>query len=261
MARFAYLYVFKEWTHFFPSAQLQSTGEEKGMYIELDAAKLTTAETSRLRKLYKIYNQDPFCPVCLKRLIYDKGYRKSAGSEVELYRSPSFKHLRRECFSSESLAHAVTKRFLYQKLKQEGYRVYEDKVPVKGKQYRADVAAFRLADHKEELRLVVDILASASAPEKMARKMNRYVSKEVPTAWVLLLDTFFVNTPVGGVSREIDDFIQYEIRYTYTPIAPGQEDPFLIPGAENKAFTFLMDHYGYAIGVWLPDAYSARKTQ
>lgn len=252
MTQFAYLKIFKKWDEMFPSGQLESTGEDKLMYIELNAAKLSTEEISVLRKLPRTNGQHPFCPVCLKRLIYDKGYRKPTEGGNHLYRSPSFKHLRRECFTSESLVHAVTKRFLYQKLEQIGYRVYEDKVPINGKQYRADVAAFRLDNDQEELRLVVDILASASTPEKMARKINRYVSKQVPTAWVLLLDTFFVNTPVGGVSREIDESIQYEIRYTYTPVAPGQEDTFLIPGAENKAFTFLMDHYDYAIGVWLP---------
>lgn len=132
--------------------------------------------------------------------------------------------------------------------------MYEDTRPLSTQKLHADVAAYEPGPGKKELRIVVEVLATPPRLDHMIRKINTFAAEHtpVPTAWVLLLDHFFGDRVVGGVKRTADLSKAGRMNYTVEPIEPGEMDNFVVTGAENKTFSFLLDQYGYAVGVFLP---------
>ncbi|ARR10690.1 hypothetical protein [Paenibacillus bovis] len=250
MAQRAYLNYFDGWKEQFPSATLQEMGDE--LVIELDSSQISAAEVLAVRNMHKKGLRTPFCAICQTRLVYDKGFIDNDRSGMGSHRAPSFKHLKRDCFRSESLPHAYTKRFVFSRLETAGYRVFEDMRPFGAQQLQADVAAYQKENGEEELRMVVEVLATPPKVPNMIRKMNTFATESVPTAWVLLLDSFFDKRVVGGVTRMVDPTFLHEVKYKVTPIEPGQNDNFVVAGKENAAFSFLIQNYGYVIGVFQP---------
>lgn len=244
MTQWAYLPYFEEWEEYLPNASIQEFKESE--WIELNSATLTMSEVTYIRKLHRLGKETPVCAYCHSHMKYDAGFTRPDGMQ----RAPSFKHYRRRnCFQYESLAHAATKKFIFSRLESAGYRVYESAYPLNGQKLHADVAAYK---EKDKLRMVTEVLATPPRLDHMIRKMNTFAMEHAPTAWVLLLDSFFAHGVTGGVNYRQDMSKAGEITYKATPMETGTMDNFIVIGAESRVFSFLIDQYGYAIGIYQP---------
>ncbi|QYK67484.1 competence protein CoiA family protein [Paenibacillus sp. S02] len=243
MPQFAYTASYNGWETDFPSGRIQTFKEQE--YIELDSFTVTAEEVKRIRSPKE---HQLICPICEHRLVYNRGYyKKDNDAKHPAIRRPSFYHLNNEaCFESESLAHAMTKRFLFEKLLEAGYEVREEhKHRINGKKIRADVAAFTGTHHTQRLRLVVEVQASNIYLATMAKRVNAYFEEGVPTAWVLLLDDFFE----GYTAAKKEEYDPDLREFVMVPLNPGGENLFTVNGKDSKAFLLLMDLYGYVLGV------------
>ncbi|WP_396022774.1 competence protein CoiA family protein [Bacillus cereus group sp. BfR-BA-01346] len=169
-----------------------------------------------------------------------------------------FFHLDKEhCFSFESLAHARTKKYLYELFSKAGYIVKEEK---RHKDIsRADVAVLQTIDGKEELKLAIEVQASNIRTSNIAKRTNIYFEENVPTAWMLILDSFFPpkEKEVNGEKIYTDSYSGTRISsfnpetnfYEYTYISLLKEEYFFVTGENNKAFNYLMDVYHVIVTV------------
>ncbi|WP_052452939.1 competence protein CoiA family protein [Paenibacillus polymyxa] len=243
MTQYAYFNPFPGWKEMFPNAKLQNAHGFK--QVELNAGKISEKEKMTLRasKAQIVLN----CPICDGRLYYNQGYHKAGNGAVDSNKSPYFYHNNREnCHYIESLSHALTKRFIFHKLKEAGYIVREQEGHyIDGKKVRADVAAYIGKEADPCLRLVVEVQASDLKPSVVSRKVNAYYKEEVPTAWVIVLDDLF--TGYTGIQQTEFDPVQGE--YTYKTLEPGKENYFVVTGKKSRLFTMLMNEYGYIMAV------------
>ncbi|KJD42356.1 competence protein CoiA family protein [Paenibacillus terrae] len=242
MPQFAYICSFTGWEKQFPSGKVQWYKDQE--FIELDSFTITKDEVQYIRRFKA---EDLLCPICEHRLVYNRGYQKDVEGQATAIRRPSFYHLNNEsCFESESLAHAMTKRFLFEKLQEAGYEVREEhRHLIHGKRIRADVAAFTGSSIKQRLRLVVEVQSSNIYPSTMAKRVNAYYGEGLPTAWIILLDDFFDG--YTGARKEVFDTDLGE--FVFVPLEAGEESVFTVQGKDSKAFLMIMDMYGYVIGI------------
>ncbi|EOO70349.1 hypothetical protein IIC_04791 [Bacillus cereus VD021] len=246
--QYSYIEYFDGWNKTFPSGNL--VGFKKKNYIELDSMIIDNDKEAKYIKGRKALYQAK-CPICQDILSFNKG------SKI-VNKNPYFFHLDKEhCFSFESLAHARTKKYLYELFNKAGYIVKEEK---RHKDIsRADVAVLQTVNGKEELKLAIEVQASNIRISNIARRTNIYFEENVPTAWVLILDSFFPpkDTEVNGEKVYTDSYSGTRISnfnpetnsYEYTYISPLKEEYFFVTGANNKAFNYLMDVYNVIVTV------------
>ncbi|QWH64104.1 hypothetical protein EXW39_28900 (plasmid) [Bacillus mycoides] len=246
--QYSYIEYFDGWNKTFPSGNLVEF--QKKNYIELDSMIIDNDKEAKYIKGRKALYQAK-CPICQDLLSFNKG------SKI-VNKNPYFFHLDKEhCFSFESLAHARTKKYLYELFNKAGYIVKEEK---RHKDIsRADVAVLQTVDGKEELKLAIEVQASNIRTSNIARRTNIYFEENVPTAWVLILDSFFPpkETEVNGEKVYTDSYSGTRISnfnpetnsYEYTYISPLKEEYFFVTGVNNKAFNYLMDVYNVIVTV------------
>ncbi|ARJ25287.1 hypothetical protein B7492_29730 (plasmid) [Bacillus mycoides] len=246
--QYSYIECFDGWEKIFPSGNL--IGFQKKRYIELDSMVIDNdKEAKYIRGRKSLYQAK--CPICQDIMSFNKG------SKI-VNKNPYFFHLDKEqCFSFESLAHARTKKYLYELFNQAGYIVKEEK---RHKDIsRADVAVLQTVIGKEELKLAIEVQASNIRISNIVRRTNIYFEENVPTAWVLILDSFFPpkETEVNGEKVYTDSYSGTRISnfnpetnsYEYTYISPLKEEYFFVTGANNNAFNYLMDVYNVIVTV------------
>ncbi|ENQ3081033.1 hypothetical protein ACEOWG_004367 [Bacillus cereus] len=253
--QYAYVKLFDDWQNIFPSGQEVEFQNEK--FIELDSTILnkdTEAEFIRGNKAsYKA-----ICPVCQDRVSFNRGtLNEETMSRKALKRKAFFFHPNRDCFSFESLAHGQTKKYLYQLFDKAGYIVREERRH--SNIVRADVAVLQLEEGKEELKLAIEVQASNIRNGDIARRINTYHAENVPTAWILVLDSFFPpkESERNGEKIYTDSYSGTRIShfnpdtnsYDYEYISTTEEGYFYVTGSDNKAFNFLMDTYHVIVSV------------
>ncbi|WP_028592971.1 hypothetical protein [Paenibacillus massiliensis] len=245
MSQYAYFTPFVGWEEKLPTGLLQTANEFE--QVQLDALRLTDDERNVLRKSKKTLYLT--CPICNGPMYYNKGFQIIKDGIREANKSPYFYHNNREnCHFSESLSHALTKKFIFSKLRDAGYTVYEEtRHQIEGKKIRVDVAAYIGSGTTSKLRIVVEILASDMKPSAISKKINAYYSEGVPTAWVIVLDDLFTGY-TGTKQIELDPDSE-EINYLVHSLQPGEQNPFVVTGSNSKAFTLLMNEYGFVVAV------------
>lgn len=244
----SYIEYFDGWEKIFPSGNLVEFQRKR--YIELDSMVIDNdKEAKYIRGRKSLYQAK--CPICHDNLSFNKG------SKI-VNKNPYFFHLDKEqCFSFESLAHAKTKKYLYELFSKAGYIVKEEK---RHKDIsRADVAVLQTVDGKEELKLAIEVQASNIRISNIEKRTNIYFEENVPTAWVLILDSFFPpkETEINGEKVYTDSYSGTRISnfnpetnsYEYTYIDPLKEEYFFVTGANNNAFNYLMDEYNVIVTV------------
>lgn len=246
--QYSYIVYFDGWEKIFPSGNLIES--QKKRYIELDSMVIDNDKEAKYIRGKKALYQAK-CPICQEILSFNKGSKR-------VNKNPYFFHLDKEqCFSFESLAHARTKKYLYELFSKAGYIVKEEK---RHKDIsRADVAVLQTTDGKEELKLAIEVQASNIRTSNIAKRTNMYFEENVPTAWVLILDSFFPpkEKEVNGEKIYTDSYSGTRISsfnpetnsYEYTYISPLNEEYFFVTGENNKAFNYLMDVYHVIVTV------------
>ncbi|MDR4983626.1 hypothetical protein CN491_10825 [Bacillus cereus] len=246
--QYSYIGYFDGWEKIFPSGNLIEFQQKS--YIELDSMVIDNDKEAKYIKGRKALYQAK-CPICQDVMSFNKG------SNI-VNKNPYFFHLDKEqCFSFESLAHARTKKYLYELFSKSGYIVKEEK---RHKDIsRVDVAVLQNVDGKEELKLAIEVQASNIRIGNIARRTNIYFEENVPTAWILILDSFFPpkETEINGEKIYTDSYSGTRISnfnpetnsYEYTYISPLKEEYFFVTGANNKAFNYLMDIYHVIVTV------------
>ena len=246
--QYSYIDYFDGWKKIFPSGNLIVF--QKKRYIELDSMVIDNdKEAKYIRGKKSLYQAK--CPICQDIMSFNKGFKR-------VNKNPYFFHLdKKHCFSFESLAHARTKKYLYELFSKAGYIVKEEK---RHKDIsRADVAVLQTIDEKEELKLAIEVQASNIRTSNIAKRTNIYFEENVPTAWVLILDSFFPPKEKEGNGEKIytDSYSGTRISsfnpetnsYEYTYISPLKEEYFFVTGENNKAFNYLMDVYHVIVTV------------
>lgn len=188
----------------------------------------------------------------LKKEIKDGCYCFSCDSRMKL-RTPKGKHQhfahysRQDCFEAESLAHASVKRNLYERFKMRGYRVaVERSFRSYNKQLFTDVAVMQTEDI-----LAIEVQASPTIKlHTIAERTSTYAEAGIPTAWVVVLDSFFgegnfTSTKEHVLVRHEDGSSSYEGRL----LPFSTPTPFIVTIDIPKSFLFIMDHYKYVIAV------------
>ncbi|MGX5581652.1 competence protein CoiA family protein [Bacillus cereus] len=246
--QYSYIKYFDGWEKIFSSGNLIKFQEKS--YIELDSMIIDNEKEAKLIKGRKALYQ-AICPICQDIMSFNKGSKA-------VNKNPYFFHLDKEqCFSFESLAHARTKKYLYELFSKAGYILKEEK---RHKDIsRADVAVLQTIDGKEELKLAIEVQASNIRISNISKRTNIYFEENVPTAWVLILDSFFPpkETEVNGEKVYTDSYSGTRISsfnpetnsYEYAYISPLKEEYFFITGENNKAFNYLMDVYHVIVTV------------
>ncbi|MEE3950055.1 competence protein CoiA family protein [Bacillus wiedmannii] len=246
--QYSYIEYFDGWEKIFLSGNLIEF--QKKRYIELDSMVIDNDKEAKYIRGRKALYQAK-CPICQDILSFNKGSKR-------VNKNPYFFHLDKEqCFLFESLAHARTKKYLYELFSKAGYIVKEEK---RHKDIsRADVAVLQTVDGKEELKLAIEVQASNIRISNIEKRTNIYFEENVPTAWVLILDNFFPpkETEINGEKVYTDSYSGTRISYfnpetnsyEYTYISPLKEEYFFVTGANNNAFNYLMDVYNVIVTV------------
>ncbi|WP_422661327.1 hypothetical protein ACK8P5_12915 [Paenibacillus sp. EC2-1] len=241
MAQYAFFKRIDNWEQITPSGVLEEMNDQQ--YIRLDSEVTVKSEIVKIKSL----NIPLVCPICEERMYFNKGYlRENDGGQYE-NKSPYFYHSNKDaCHFAESLPHALTKRYLFSKLKEAGYMVKEEyRHLVEGKRIRADVAAFTGEGESPSLKLVVEVQASSGLLSSLIKKINTYYTESAPTAWVILLDEFF--TGYSGITDSIYNHVTGE--YDTHTLETGEENYFAVTGKDSKIFTLLMNEYGYVLAI------------
>ncbi|WP_242476489.1 hypothetical protein [Bacillus cereus] len=107
--------------------------------------------------------------------------------------------------------------------------------------------------------MAIEVQASNIRTSNITKRTNIYFEENVPTAWVLILDSFFPpkEKEVNGEKIYTDSYSGTRISsfnpetnsYEYTYISPLKEEYFFITGENNKAFNYLMDVYHVIVTV------------
>lgn len=221
----------------FPSASYQ---EFQGKtFLGFDSTTITKEEVKLIRS--KQWRERIVCPVCEKKVIYRRQYQCSNGKLVAAH----WKHSTgdKDCSYSESVPHAQTKRFLFERLKERGFQVYEEKVHKFGeRQVRADVAV--MEQDGKRLKLVVEVQASNTTEREVDKRTYVYYQEGAPISWVLMLDSFFDRY---AFSRDKERDI-YDLDGT-PDLVPNREYEFHLTGSDRPVFAQLMDRYLRVIAV------------
>lgn len=240
MPRYAIVKTFAKWDEILTSGNIETFNEED--VIALDSMRITKKERAFLKKTQLLV----YCPVCQEEVYFKTGYRKKNGELI----NPHWCHKRNSkdnCHHAEGAAHAMTKRFVFNKLRERGYKVKEERVhKIGGRYVRADVAALKESEKQDILKLVVEVQASSLRVADAQRRIAAYYREKAPVAWVLLLDSFFEQYVImRGEDAVYNSLGEIEEER----LIPDKEYAFYLAGKDRPAFNFLMDHYFYTIGV------------
>lgn len=162
-----------------------------------------------------------------------------------------FSHFhKKDCTLPESFEHAITKLKIYNLFKEAGYtpkleRVFKsnhvDYNP------RADVFVEAITGNE---KIVVEVQGSKSIlPNTIAKRTMAYAGEGIPTAWVLILDSYFkeeqyAGTTITEVIKHGDGTFSNEVRSLRY-----DEDGIFTVSRNPKSFDQLMNAYGYVIAV------------
>lgn len=162
-----------------------------------------------------------------------------------------FSHFqKKDCTLPESFEHAITKLKIYNLFKESGYvpkleRVFKsihvDYNP------RADVFVEAITGNE---KIVVEVQASNSIQTNtVAKRTMAYAMEGIPTAWVLILESYFKGKQYAGTT--ITEVIKHEdgtFSNVDRPLRYDEDGVFTVSG-NPKSFNQLMDAYGYVIAV------------
>lgn len=222
----------------------QFTSQKTKTFGEIDHLVLDTMEMeeNEMRLVKGKKGVKAFCPVCGERVKFRREHvRDDSLIHAAWVHWSGIEDGR--CVQSEGLEHAMTKRFLFDRLAEKGYRVYEEKVHRFGERnVRADVAV--MEKDGETLKLVVEVQASDTTVREVEKRTYAYFQEDAPVAWVLLIDTFFEQYKLDqDRERNIYDL-------DGTPeLEPGKQYPFYLTGKSNAVFDLLMSKYPYIVAV------------
>ncbi|TKI47382.1 competence protein CoiA family protein [Lysinibacillus tabacifolii] len=202
----------------------------------------STKMTSEERDLLKKHNSGRFkCFSCGEDMKFVANSNKNN----------CFSHFhKKDCTLPESFEHAITKLKIYNLFKESGYipkleRVFKsihvDYNP------RADVFVEAITGNE---KIVVEVQASNNIQTTtVAKRTMAYAMGGIPTAWVLILESYFKGKQYAGTT--ITEVIKHEdgtfsnevrsLRYDEDGVFTVSENP--------KSFNQLMDAYGYIIVV------------
>lgn len=235
MPRYAFVYEFLFWEDFLQSAELYEFQGQK--YIILDSLTISDEDINFLKN-----NQPIYCTVC-KAEVFLRRKHKRKGRIVH----PHWVHKNGsvECFRSESLAHALTKQFIFRKLKEKGYIVKEEQIyQVAGKTFRADVAVIKKEEASKLPKLVVEVQASKITVADCQKRIAAYYQQKIPVAWVILLDNLLEGYQI--LDSEKDDGKSLK---KVTEMKTDKEYTFTVSKKKYPFFTFLLNHYQYIMGI------------
>lgn len=206
-------------------------------HFVLDSMEIESEEIKLVQGKNKV---KAFCPVCGEQVFFRKEHIRDNLPVHAAWVHTSDDEL---CTQSEGVAHAMTKRFLFDRLREKGYRVQTEKVHRFGERsVRADVAV--LEQENETLKLVVEVQASDTTIREVEKRTYAYYQESAPVAWVLLIDSFFDRYRIER-DRERDI---YDLDGT-PDLEPDREYPFYLTGKDNAVFDLLMNRYFYVIGI------------
>ncbi|MEH7133424.1 competence protein CoiA family protein, partial [Priestia megaterium] len=203
--------------------------------LRVDSTELTVED---INVIHNELNERFFCYSCDTRMILRRPKN----------RNQHFVHLtRKNCFQAEGLAHASVKKDLYNRFFNRGYQVEMERIfQADKKQVRTDVAVM-----KEKDILAIEVQASPSIKRStVAERTNTYSSKDIPTAWVIVLNSFFGEGKYTKLSNEI--LVKNEdgtSHYEKTMIPFEKPTPFFILTDIPNSFHMLMDAYKYMVSV------------
>lgn len=233
MPQYAYIPYKDEYLTILSCVEVDEYKQKK--VLKIDAMTLSDTEKDFIKDQIK---ETFYCLVCDHPMFRVKPTKKN-----NYFRHKTTKF----CMEAESLAHASAKRELYEKFKQAGFEVQtEREFNFVGYTLKADVAVREQKD-----RLVIEVQASNSIQmATIAKRTNAYASGSIPTAWVILLDSFFGPGKYAGTS--ITDVIKhndgtYENRTR--PLSYGEEAVFTVIGEERSNFNLLMESYKYIVAI------------
>jgi Competence protein CoiA-like family len=212
------------------------SGLEHGSIITKDNQSFIVIKSIEVneKRIEKAY--DYYCLSCGKQVFFR--HYKAKHDHFYHRNSP-------DCKLPESIEHLLVKMEIYEYLKKAGYDAKLEKTFFQGHlKARADVFA---KGGKEEL--VVEVQASNSITINTIRKRNSiYAAAGIPTAWVIVLDTFF-NKYTGTTTTQIvkhEDGTTSSIRMD---LPYDKQEVFQVIGETPKAFDFLIDKYHYVITI------------
>jgi hypothetical protein len=179
---------------------------------------------------------DYYCLGCDKQ-VYFRHYRQ---------RHDHFYHRNSpDCKIPESMEHLLVKMEIYKYLKLAGYEAKLETLFQRNTlSARADVFAKAGKDE-----LVVEIQASSSIQVDTIRRRNTiYAAYGVPTAWIIVLDSF-LKKYTGTSKTEVIKHDDGTVSLGTIDLPFDQQEVFQVIGETPKAFDFLLEQYFYVIGV------------
>ncbi|WP_100334130.1 competence protein CoiA family protein [Bacillus alkalisoli] len=202
--------------------------------FRVDSTTITDSECSIIKKELRGF----FCYSCDSKMKFRN----------QKNRHNHFAHIsKKECFEAESLAHASVKKDLYNRFKNRGYKVAMERTFKSGiKKVRTDVAVIEMSDI-----LAIEVQASPSIKRStIAERTNAYANEAIPTAWVIVLDSFFgkgnfTSTKESVLVKNEDGTSSYVERLLPYSVST----PFVITVDVPKSFYFILDIYKYVVAV------------
>ncbi|WP_071395087.1 competence protein CoiA family protein [Bacillus tuaregi] len=240
MPQFAYIPYSDENRKLFPNGKIEEFQGKK--VIGFDSMTISPEERDLVRKPGNWF----YCYSCDTEMYFVPGKVKNSR-----FAHKKLKH----CFQADSLAHSSTKKALFWLFEKEKYHVKtEQRFKTKSFAPVADVAV--KTKTKEDV-LVVEVQASNTIScASIAQRTNAYASVGIPTAWVIVLDSFFGSDEDGGIAQYTGTFLTEYIRHDdgtttmqYNELPFGEETVFTYIGKRKKNFTLIMDTYHYVIAV------------
>jgi hypothetical protein len=161
----------------------------------------------------------------------------------------------KHCFQADSLAHSSTKKALFWLFEKEKYHVKtEQRFKTKNFAPVADVAVQTKTNRDI---LVVEVQANNTIScSSIAKRTNAYASEEIPTSWIIVLDSFFESDEEESYAKYTGTFVTEYIRHDDGTITMenrelpfGEETVFTYIGKRKNNFTLIMDTYHYVIAV------------
>ncbi|MGE7219231.1 competence protein CoiA family protein [Priestia koreensis] len=233
MPRYAYIPVHNVTNNIPPHLTIDEFQDKK--VIKIDSTEISKEEYEWLKKELK---ESCYCFSCDSKMKFVAPKNKHQ----------HFSHIsRRECFAAESLAHASVKRNLYERFKKRGYKVaVERSFQFHNKQLYTDIAVMEKKDI-----LAIEVQASPGIKlSTIAERTSTYAEADIPTAWVVILDSFFGEGKFTSTKENV--LVHYDdgtSGYEEKLLPYTAATPFIVTSEIPKSFLFLMEQYKYIIAV------------
>ncbi|MBO0999891.1 hypothetical protein IOC57_19355 [Bacillus sp. SD075] len=203
--------------------------------FRVDSTELTEQDYDVIRNQLK---ETCYCYSCETQMIFRRPKD----------RNNHFAHLtRNNCFQAEGLAHSAVKKDLFQRFQQRGYHVLMERAfRANNKQVRTDVAVL----YQQDI-LAIEVQASPSIKRStVAERTNTYSAAIIPTAWIIVLNSFFGEGKYTSLSENV--LVENEDgtkTYKKQMIPFDKPTPFFILADIPNSFHLLMDSYKYVVSV------------